>query len=413
MSTVDSILGNFDFELLIDGIPDNLIRNGYIVSKDASIYTTLLRDPVIHVNSQADIKNNSFDILSFSAEMTDKDLMNSNVNLTGLINLDSFFKPKYQIDLSGSQVFIKTLLGDIEGTANLNLSITGRDTIVIAGDIAPVEGVMRKEFTSSAVGKALDKPGKVIISYQIQFPIEQDFLLQNSQVDAIVTGDIFISKFGDSDMDFSGELLVSDGKFYYYHDVFKELKGPLVFDGKGFHPTMDISASTTIGKEVISISLVGPLENPDLFLESASGFSQSDILELLTFHRRFEDQEISSEGFGAQAQTLLSAYLESQLEKNLFQISGIEDMGLVDDVSVSGVGSLIDQDSDEEFTIKAGRKISGNLSLNYSYKRSFSLVNPNQSKMGVELKLNPYFSLVGSVDEEGFMSVKYRLRYSY
>jgi hypothetical protein len=85
----------------------------------------------------------------------------------------------------------------------------------------------------------------------------------------------------------------------------------------------------------------------------------------------------------------------------------------VDDVSVSGVGSLIDQDSDEEFTIKAGRKISGNLSLNYSYKRSFSLVNPNQSKMGVELKLNPYFSLVGSVDEEGFMSVKYRLRYSY
>ncbi len=413
IASVDSIVGTFGFGLLIHGFPDSIMREGHISGEDASIYSVLLQKPIVQVNTVAELTSNSFEIQSFDAVMTKNESQHPNVYLSGRLNLNSFFKPEYDVNLSGSQVFIKTLFGDIEGTADLDLSITGRDTILIAGDIAPVEGVIRKEFTSSAVFTAPEKPGRVLTHYQIHFPIQQDFLLQNSQVDAVVTGDISIAKFGESNSDFSGELMVSDGKFYYYHDVFKDLRGPLVFDGKGFHPTMDISAYTTIGKEEISITLVGPLENPDLYLESASGFSQSDILELLTFHRRFEDQEISSEGFGAQAQTILGAYLESQLEKNLFQISGIEDMGLVDDVSVTGMGSLINPDSEEEFTVKAERKISDNLSLNYSYKRSFSLVNPNQSKMGVELKLNPYFSLVGSVDEEGFMSVKYRLRYSY
>lgn len=413
ITSIDSIVGTFNFGLLIHGLPDSIMRDGHFSGEDASMYSVLLQEPIRYVNTVAELNANIFQIQNFSAVMAKEKTESPNVYMSGSLNLNSFFQPKFDIDLSGSQVYIKTLFGDIEGTADLELSITGRDTILISGDIAPVDGVIRKEFTSSAAVTAAAEPGRVIKHYQIHLPIQQDFLLQNSQVDAVVTGDISISKFGESNTDFFGELMVSDGKFYYYHDVFKDLRGPLVFDGKGFHPTMDISASTTIGKEEITISLVGPLENSDLLLESASGFSQSDILELLTFHRRFEDFEISSEGFGAQAQTILGAYFESQLEKNLFKLSGIEDMGLVDDVSVTGMGSLINPDSNEEFTIKAERKISDNLSLNYSYKRSFSLVNPNQSKMGVELKLNPYFSLVGSVDEEGFMSVKYRLRYSY
>ncbi|MDP6533065.1 MAG: translocation/assembly module TamB domain-containing protein [Candidatus Marinimicrobia bacterium] len=413
ISSIDSITGSFDIGLIIRGFPDAIMRDGYLSGTDAAMYPVMLQKPIVVANASAILTENVFEIRYFDAVMVKEGSQSPNLALSGNLNLDSFFKPKYDIELTGSDVYFKTLFGDIEGIVDLDLEVSGRDTILISGDIAPKEGVIRKEFTSSAVASVASEPGRVITHYQIHFPIQQEFLLQNSQVDAIVTGDISISKFGESDSDFSGELMVSDGKFYYYHDVFKELRGPLVFDGKGFHPTMDISASTTIGKEEISITLVGPLENPDLYLESASGFSQSDILELLTFHRRFEDQEISSEGFGAQAQTILGAYLESQLEKNLFKISGIEDMGLVDDVSVTGMGSLINPESDEEFTIKAERKISDNLSLNYSYKRSFSLVNPNQSKMGVELKLNPYFSLVGSVDEEGFMSVKYRLRYSY
>ena len=132
------------------------------------------------------------------------------------------------------------------------------------------------------------------------------------------------------------------------------------------------------------------------------------IRDRLTIRSRFEDQEISSSGLGSQAQSIFVAYLEKELERNFMQISGLGRLGFVEDVSISGTSALIDPTGTDDLVIKA--QVSRNLSLNYSYIRSFSLTNPNQ--IGVEVKLNPYFSLIGNFDGE-HMHVKYRLRYSY
>ena len=129
--------------------------------------------------------------------------------------------------------------------------------------------------------------------------------------------------------------------------------------------------------------------------------------------RLIDDQEISVTGFGNSAQKFLGAYFERQLEKNILQVTGLGQAGLIDNLSISGTAGLIDPNSYQEFTISAERQISDNLSLNYSYHRSFSLSNPTMNKVGVELRLNRYVSLVGNVDETGNMHVKYRLRYSY
>jgi len=187
----------------------------------------------------------------------------------------------------------------------------------------------------------------------------------------------------------------------------------MAFNKKGFNPYLDIDAFTKIKNEHITIKLIGAWDNPQIILESSSGFSESDIIELLTIGNRFEDQEISAKGFGNQAQNILGAYLERQLERNLLQATGINKSGIIDNVSISGTAGLLDPNNNQDFTISAERQISDNLSLNYSYKRSFSLSNPNTNKVGVELRINRYVSLVGNVDETGNMHVKYRLRYSY
>ena len=253
---------------------------------------------------------------------------------------------------------------------------------------------------------------ELIVNYKLNFPISGNFVLRNSQIDAQLGGELSISMFGDQNADYSGELFVREGKFYYYGDIFTIASGYLAFDTKGFNPYLDLSAFTKIQDENITINLVGPLDNPNLGLESSSGFSESDILELLTIRSRFEDQEISSSGLGSQAQSIFVAYLEKELERNFMQISGLDKLGLIEDVSISGTSALIDPSrSQEDLVIKA--QVSKNLSLNYSYKRSFSFSNAPYNQVGVELKVNPYFSLIGNVDELGNMHVKYRLRYSY
>jgi autotransporter translocation and assembly factor TamB len=261
--------------------------------------------------------------------------------------------------------------------------------------------------------ESVGEEGSTIVNYKLNFPITGDFALRNSQIDAHLSGELSMTKFGNDPSDFGGELYIRNGTFYYYGDVFNISEGYMVLDKKGFNPYLDISAQTKINQEQIYIQLVGRLDNPQLVLESSSGFSESDIIELLTIGNRFEDQEISAMGFGNRAQNILGTILERELEKNILHVSGLDKVGLIDNIDISGTAGFISPNNDQDFTISAERQISDKLLLNYSYHRSFSFSNPTMKKVGVELRLNRYVSLVGNVDETGNMHVKYRLRYSY
>ena len=413
LSDIDSINGDHDISLTIYGTPNKLYRDGKILINDATIYTILLDNPIEGIKGSGKLHKNLLTIDNLSG-----DLINNNENKTdnilvsGNLNMNKFFDPYYNLNIIGDNVFFKTLLGDIEGIVNLDLDIYGRDTITIAGQIEALDAIMYQEFKVNDLPSSELDQDELIINYKLNFPISGNFVLRNSQIDAQLGGELSISMFGNQNADYSGELFVREGKFYYYGDIFTITSGYLSFDTKGFNPYLDLSAFTKIQDENITINLVGPLDNPNLGLESSSGFTESDILELLTIRSRFEDQEISSSGIGSQAQSIFVAYLEKELERNFMQISGLGKLGLIEDVSISGASALIDPSrSKEDLVIKA--QVSKNLSLNYSYKRSFSFSNAPYNQVGVELKVNPYFSLIGNVDELGNMHVKYRLRYSY
>ena len=413
LTDVDSIKGDHNISLTLYGTPDKLYRDGKILIDDASIYTILLDNPIKGIKGSGKLFKNILSIENLSGVLNnDNENKKDNLLISGNLDLNKFFDPYYNLYVNGDNVFFKTLLGDIEGMVNLDLNIYGRDTINIAGQIEALDAIMYQEFEINDLPSSELAQDELIINYKLNFPISGDFILRNSQIDAQLGGELSISMFGDQNADYSGELFVREGKFYYYGDIFTITSGYLAFDTKGFNPYLDLSAFTKIQDENIIINLVGPLDNPNLGLESSSGFTESDILELLTIRSRFEDQEISSSGIGSQAQSIFVAYLEKELERNFMQISGLGKLGIIEDVSISGASSLIDPSrSQEDLVIKA--QVSKNLSLNYSYKRSFSFSNAPYNQVGVELKVNPYFSLIGNVDELGNMHVKYRLRYSY
>ena len=148
-------------------------------------------------------------------------------------------------------------------------------------------------------------------------------------------------------------------------------------------------------------------------LNSKSDFSESDILELITWGKRIEDQEWTSTGFGNQTVSFLGTLLENQLEKNIKE-SNLGMMSYVDDISITGAAGLI-QGANEDSEVSVKTKLSDKTFLNLSYKRSFSLNEDRTqtSQIGVEYKLNRHFSLVGAYDNEGNLNLKYRYRYAY
>ena len=413
ISEIDSIIGDIDVEFNIEGPKKNLNRNGFINLSETSIYTVLMDEPVKGINAKADLLNNKLSIKSFVGSLNNSDgrrIDKSNLNVSGSIDFTKFFEPRYAINTTGKNIFYRSLNQDIESFADLEIYIVGKDTIDISGTISANNGAIYKEFAGSESSLDIENEGRVITSYNIRFPIEDSFSIRNSQIDAKISGELGMSKLYDDEWNYSGEIEFIEGQIYYYlGDVFENLKGSMVFDGQGFNPFLELSASTKIGDAEILLGVFGPFDNPDWRFDSDKGYSESDILQLLTFNTRVSEEGFSTEGLGTQAQTILGAYLERQLEKNFIKTTGLKSSGIIQDVQISGASELLNPNQGEEFSINA--RLNQNFSL--SYKRSFSLEAAYKNKVGVEYKLNPNFSVIGNVDESGQVQMKFRVRRVY
>ena len=416
IADLDSIRGDFDISLSLTGPVESIQRSGHITVKNGQVYTLLVSDPVSQVHGKAFMNHNQLIIQKMDATLYHpigkyQQPTKSNTSISGVMDFTQFFNPRYNLHAKGKEASFRTLYLDIIGQSNLDVSITGQDTVTIAGTVEALDANVFYEFTTEEMGIALPNEIGTVMSYQISIPIRGTVLFQNSQIDAHVTGELSLSQIGHQEMDFGGELFVEDGSVFSYKDNFEGLQGYVSFDNKGFNPLMDLTAFTMIDDERIDLRISGGIDDLDISLESLSGFSESDILELLTWGKRFEDQELTSTGFGNQTVSILGSLLENQLEKNL-KDSNFGKMGLVDDIAISGAAGLL-QGTDEDFEVTAKRQIGDKTFLNLSYKKSFSLTNPNQSQIGVEYKLNRHFSVVGNIDDDGNLNLKYRYRYAY
>ncbi|MEE9189488.1 MAG: translocation/assembly module TamB domain-containing protein [Candidatus Neomarinimicrobiota bacterium] len=432
LTDVDSLKGNFDLELELSGKWDNIIRNGSLTVNAGKVYTTLLEQPISELVGEATMVDNRLEIVSLKGSMPDPQNRlsgrndNKNVSISGHLDMTRFFRPYFNVNVTGNDVYFRSLIEDIEGLVDINITVTGRDTILIGGDITALDVTMFHPLTLNRLGAMPDESRPFQLNYILNFPINGDFRLTNAQVDILMNGEVSVTKFGDRPSDFAGELFIREGKYYYYTDIFSITDGYMIFDKKGFNPYMEINAFTEIDDERIDIFVLGTIDSPQFFFESSSNFPQGDILELLTWGKKFTREDISFE-LGAQAQSILGSWIDTQLDRNLMELSGLNNLGLVDDINISGASGLLDPGNVDDFSISAD--ISRRFSLNYAYRRSLSLINPNpdlgQSAdlfhlVGVEYKVNRYLSMYMSLGSDTYVDsddllyqVKYRLRYSY
>ena len=405
LTDVDSIRGKIGIDLYLTGTPEHMIRNGSMQIRNGMVYSLLVNDPITNVNGAATLKDNQYQFETLTGSML-KNTKSTRDNLTilGGMDMTRFFSPDFNLKVIGEEIYIDAIEYDIEGRVNSDLHIMGRDTITITGNVGLIDMEMFQEFSDTDLGDI--ESSSTVYVYRINMPIIEQFSLLNSQMDATLIGEIGYTQEGNQEADWAGELQFIDGKFYFYSDIFDITYGYLAFDNNGFNPYMEIEAITSIDDEEITLNVIGTPDNLQINPTSTSGYSESDIFELLMMGVRFDELETNATGFGVQAQQFLGSWLASEIERNLANIGGVG--GIVDDVSISGATGLIDPGMGEELSIKAG--LTDNLS--FAYKRSFSL-GSYSNEVGVELKVNRYFSLVGNVDENDNFTVKYRLRYSY
>ena len=55
----------------------------------------------------------------------------------GKIDLNSFFKPRYDLNIASKEVHLESSYDNFQGSGALNLSVKGKDTIMVTGTFLP------------------------------------------------------------------------------------------------------------------------------------------------------------------------------------------------------------------------------------------------------------------------------------
>ena len=66
--------------------------------------------------------------------------------MSGDIDITSFFRPVFNLTFKGEQLYILSILGELESVTDVDLKITGQDTIFIKGELSPDFVTIRSEF---------------------------------------------------------------------------------------------------------------------------------------------------------------------------------------------------------------------------------------------------------------------------
>lgn len=444
INNVESMEGDYNFALNITGTPNNPVRSGNISVKNGIIRLTALENPLTGVTGSAILQDNMMEIISMDGFMVkpisrrrvdtfkqklkkytmdilfppSKPPDEPNVIINGFIDFSKFFKPVFDVQVTGEEIYIRTLLAEQEGILDGTFTVTGQDTMNIEGEVDINEFIIRNEFGGSeSLIEEKKRASRVYTTINLHTIIPGNLYFRNSQLDCELEGEIWIIRNGKEPYRFSGTLDIRKGKFFYYGWEFDVVQGSITFDPTEFNPTLDIEArvdlasyseyntteETSSEDDYVTVRLSGDLINPSLEFDSDK-YNEGDILMFLTRTQLGTEDALNQSRISSDAMNVFGMYFERQLEKSIGQISGL------DEFELRTKGNLLSRQQPDQWSVSLGQKLAPN--LYFKYERNLSLIEPTQL-FGIEYRLNRNFSITGEVEQDGSFRINYLYKYRY
>ena len=403
---VDSLTGEYEIELSLSGTFKRLIRNGKLSARNGKVELFVMENPIVGVEGELVLADNLLMVERLEGHTPHgrrRGRDDSHLTVSGTMDMTRFFKPVFDLQLTGEHVYFTRPLGEIEAVGSPAFTITGRDTVYFRGDFVPDpdQAFLRMEFTGpeSYVLKKADE-GTILV-FDIHVPLYSGATIDNSDVNAEVEGEITITKVGSEDFRYAGTIDVLSGNFVYngYDFVFDE--GTVTLEPSSLNPRFHIRATTQIEPEFdVTMVLTGTLEDPQLSFEDlpSVSYTESDLFQLFALGKELEEVDPA-----LAAGLSLKDLILRRIEKETRQVYGLDRFH----IQTTSPRTLIPEL--EEVRIHIGKRLSPRLYVGVQADPTQSF---DQYGYQVTYRLNRNMSLVGSVDENG-LQIKYRLKFRY
>ncbi|PJA54865.1 MAG: hypothetical protein CO167_01385 [Candidatus Marinimicrobia bacterium CG_4_9_14_3_um_filter_48_9] len=433
---LDDISGEFTGDMHLYGTYRNPIRDMKLRGHHAIVTMAFLDNKITDIHTEITMQNNIMTVNHFTGKMRYNErtvlqrggfvptvtklfgtlvgIQNENqykgdIQITGIGDFTSFFHPRFNIRLTGDEIYYRNIAGGVEAISDMNMTIEGQDTLRINAEMPVVNAIYYADFSSRQtydvktvpVTQTARKPPR----YNLHTTFDSNLRIDNNYMSSEFDGDLYLLDYGDGHLRFSGTLdAIEGGKFYYLGNILTITHGTLSFDPVEFNPTMSFTVKTTIdGKEEL-LMLTGDLKEPQLSLdpESTTNLTMDDILTYLTLNQKISGGlTLEANSFRDPVSSYVGILATKELEKLGGQVFGLDIVDLKSGLSLSDTTRIL-----------LGQRISRNLKM--TYETDFLLLQPNPDyQFGMEYRVNKNLSIIGKVDQDGLVDLRSRLRYNY
>jgi len=225
LQSVEDISGNFSAEIYVGGRPLEPRLDGVCRLKEGSVKLYDLQDRLENVNVELSMSDRLITIEKASAIAPDEDRDKpGRVSGRGTILVRDIESYLYAVTVEAERMPIDYELGDVTGTANADLFISGETPPKVTGTIEMPSLTYRESFetTGFSMLSTLEADKSWDLDLMVEFPSK--FWVKNDDIDAEFAGDLNIIR-DNGIYNFLGTLEVIRGKYFFFDKTFKMTPG--------------------------------------------------------------------------------------------------------------------------------------------------------------------------------------------
>ncbi len=457
---VESVQGPYLLDVTLGGTPAKpALKQGEIRLNDGQLLLSMIRDPLSHVQLEAEIKNSILKIKHFSAQSleekdfwqkawafltsllpwTKKNAQEGMLQASGTVGLSDLSKPDIDLQVKLKQFYADYFIQNISAVISSdNLTIQGQDTILVQGDLYIPKGVFEVDLNRIARNAYLSEgasvPGPPYIALNLRLQIPGNFVVTSSPLD--LTNNFRISFTGDLQVtmqppstspQIQGHLQAVSGKYASWNQNFVVESATIDFkNNPTINPDINFKAFKIIGNRTFELSLTGELNNLHQeihVLENGQEINMSylDKIALLTLGADISTLQTNADStLRNVGENIATTSILTAIERGTERFTGLDKVEISSSKSLVDLNRLRLNNGLSDASIAFGKYLTSDLYVEYRTHFGSGIPAPRLSwdagnRIGLQYRINRYWSLDSYYEktERGNTRIKFGLNWEY
>ncbi len=309
--------------------------------------------------------------------------------------------PAFDLTMEGRRMYLNYQEEQVEVEADARLRVTGQKKPLISGQVTLRRCLISRSMSTPPRVVGAAEPPAYDVDLNVTIP--KNCWLRNEAANIELRGQIRVLQ-QDGQLSLLGDLETLRGTYFFYGNSFRIQRGLVTFDELAeINPGLNVEAWTEVEAERINLTIGGRLRSPTVTLTSSSGYSEGDIIALLTLHHSPAGLDTlgAQEVLRAQALGFFGSFLQEEISRKAGSTLGVDKFS-IEPGSLSGLGI-----KGAELTL--GTYLSSRIYVEYSRRLS----QESGEQVGVEYSLSRNLSLLGNRNKDGLYRLGLSFKWDY